>query len=158
MKNLQTFNEFANESYTEELNEGTSIENKFVKELWKELKGEQDVSKKRVEEYVHSELNSGDNQEPSVEYFWEWWSAQESAQESEINEAEINFKPLEDATYSIVFNDPVAAYKKLVKKQGGVPFDNIGFVFPKMSRETWMFIKDNFTSKDVGDIGLYDEK
>ena len=75
-----------------------------------------------------------------------------------VNEAEINFKPLEDATYSIVFNDPVAAYKKLVKKQGGVPFDNIGFVFPKMSRETWMFIKDNFTSKDVGDIGLYDEK
>jgi hypothetical protein len=69
-----------------------------------------------------------------------------------VNEAEINFKPLEDATYSIVFNDPVAAYKKLVKKQGGVPFDNVGFVFPDMSRETWMFIKDNFTSKDVGDI------
>jgi hypothetical protein len=85
-------------------------------------------------------------------------SMDEFVNESEINEAEINFKPLEDATYSIVFNDPVAAYKKLVKKQGGVPFDNIGFVFPKMSRETWMFIKDNFTSKDVGDIGLYDEK
>jgi|SaaInlV_165m_DNA_1040744.scaffolds.fasta_scaffold170149_1 hypothetical protein len=72
-----------------------------------------------------------------------------------LNEAELNFKPQEGVTHQIVFKDPVKAYKILVKKQGGVPFDNVGFVFPKMSRETWMFIKDNFTSNDIGDMGQY---
>ena len=72
-----------------------------------------------------------------------------------INEREINFKPEDGVTHSIVFKDPEAAYKKLVMKQGGVPFDNVGFVFKDMSYETWMFIKDNFDASEVGDIGQY---
>lgn len=40
-------------------------------------------------------------------------------------------------------------------KQGKIPFDNVGFVFPKMSRDTWMYIKDNFTSDEIGDMGQY---
>tara|TARA_R110000772_G_scaffold99321_1_gene199235 strand:- start:392 stop:661 length:270 start_codon:yes stop_codon:yes gene_type:complete len=74
---------------------------------------------------------------------------------NELSENEINFKPLEDTTHQIVFKDPEAAYKKLIMKQGGIPFDNVGFVFPKMSRDTWMYIKDNFTSDEIGDMGQH---
>ena len=70
------------------------------------------------------------------------------------NEAELNFKPLEDTTHHIVFNNPPDAERKL-DGVGGVNYDNVGFVFPKMTRETWMTIKDLFDTRDVGDMGQY---
>ena len=69
------------------------------------------------------------------------------------NESELNFKPLEDTTHHIVFNNPPDAERKLYNAD--IDFDNVGFVFKDMTRETWMAIKDLFDTRDVGDMGQY---
>ena len=71
------------------------------------------------------------------------------------NEAELNFLPLDDTTHHIVFNNPKDAERKL--DSADIDYDNVGFVFPKMTRETWMTIKDLFDTRDVGDMGQHNE-
>ena len=72
-----------------------------------------------------------------------------------VIEAELNFLPQKDVTHSIVFKDPMDAYKKLVKADIDINFNNVGFVFPKMTRETWLTIKSLFRADEVGDIGQF---
>ena len=71
------------------------------------------------------------------------------------NEAELNFLPLDDTTHHIVFKKPEDAERKL--DSADIDYDNVGFVFPKMTRETWMTIKDLFDTRDVGDMGQHNE-
>lgn len=70
-----------------------------------------------------------------------------------LNENEINFIPQDDTTHHIVFNNPMDAERKL--DDAGIDYDNVGFVLPKMSRETWMTIKELFNSDEVGDMGIF---
>ena len=74
--------------------------------------------------------------------------------ENKLNEGEINFIPQFGKDHQIVFHNAKDAYTKLAKSDLNFgDFENIGFVFPKMSRDTWLTIKDLFSSEDIGDMG-----
>ena len=74
--------------------------------------------------------------------------------ENKLNEGEINFIPQFGKDHQIVFYNAKDAYTKLAKSDLDFgDFENIGFVFPKMSRNTWLTIKDLFSSEDIGDMG-----
>tara|TARA_R110000803_G_scaffold206423_1_gene273656 strand:- start:950 stop:1666 length:717 start_codon:yes stop_codon:yes gene_type:complete len=77
------------------------------------------------------------------------------AESEDVNEADLNFIPLDDTTHHIVFKKPEDAERKL--DDADIDYDNVGFVFPKMTRETWMTIKDLFDTRDVGDMGQHNE-
>ena len=72
----------------------------------------------------------------------------------ELSENEINFMPELDVDHHIVFQNPMAAASKL-DAAGIEDYINVGFVFPKMSHETWETIKDLFNTSDIGDMGKH---
>ena len=74
--------------------------------------------------------------------------------ENKLNEGEINFIPQFDKDHQIVFHNAKDAYTKLAQElPSDVNWENVGFVFPKMSEDTWLTIKNLFSSEDIGDMG-----
>ena len=73
----------------------------------------------------------------------------------ELRESEINFIPQLNVDHHIVFKNPMDAYMKLIKSDIDIPLENVGFVFPKMSHETWATIKNLFDSSEIGDMGQH---
>lgn len=70
---------------------------------------------------------------------------------------DLGFIPEFGQDHHMVFKNPIMAYEKLAKSN--IPhdvWDNIGFVFPKMTQETWWMLEDIFDRGDVGDQGRLD--
>ena len=71
--------------------------------------------------------------------------------ENKLEEGKINIIPQLNVNHHIVFKNPDAASRKLYN--AGVDFENVGFLFPKMSYETWETIKELFSNDEIGDMG-----
>ena len=82
----------------------------------------------------------------------------------ERSQHEINFKPMLGVDHYIEFKNPKDSGRKLrdegiefeqVTPRRGVNLTTEGFIFPKLSYETWYGIKELFVQEDIRGIGQY---